>query len=189
VRPHECDSQPGGHHVIAEHRRSRGSVKPEAPSGDGAKRSGLTGPRAAGQSRVVMAAVHATFAHVSELARRSRRAGGRGGRRWRSSAAAVQNSERMRAHLYEREFRAKPVSGADRPRERRRARRRIVRRTRQVSGAGAVPPDERDLRLGRERPPPTGPWGEEGGMAEGVAHAPLVADGDADTARTRTRAA
>ena len=38
-----------------------------------------------GQSRVVMAAVHATFAHVSELARRTRRAGGReaggGGRR------------------------------------------------------------------------------------------------------------
>ena len=75
--PHECDSQPGGHHVIAEHRRSRGSVRPKAASGDGAKRSGLTEPRTAGQSRVVMAAADATFAHVSELARRSGRAGGR----------------------------------------------------------------------------------------------------------------
>jgi hypothetical protein len=37
----------------------------------------LTELRTAGQFRVVMAAVHATLAHVSELARRSRRAGGR----------------------------------------------------------------------------------------------------------------
>jgi hypothetical protein len=57
--------------------RSRGSVKPVSSAGDGAKRSGLTEPRTAGQSRVVMAAVQATVANVSELARRSRRAGGR----------------------------------------------------------------------------------------------------------------
>src|SRR5687767_7911389 len=75
--PHECDGQPGGHHVIAEYRRSLGSVKPVSREADEAKRSGLTEPRTAGQSRVVMAAVHATLAHVSELARRSRRAGGR----------------------------------------------------------------------------------------------------------------
>jgi hypothetical protein len=75
--PHECKGQPEGHHVTAKGRRSRGSVKPDGPEGDGAKRSGLTDPRTAGQSRVVMAAVHATLAHVSELARRSRRAGGR----------------------------------------------------------------------------------------------------------------
>ena len=65
--PHECKGQPEGHHVTAKGRRSRGSVKPDSPEGDGAKRSGLTGPRTAGQSRVVMAAVHATLAHVSEL--------------------------------------------------------------------------------------------------------------------------
>jgi hypothetical protein len=87
--PHECKGQPEGHHVTAKGRRSRGSVKPDSPEGDGAKRSGLTGPRTAGQSRVVMVAVHATLAHVSELARRSRRAGGRKGRRRRSTAAAV----------------------------------------------------------------------------------------------------
>jgi hypothetical protein len=34
---------------------------------------------------------------------------------------------------------------------------------------------------GVERPAPTRSWGEEEGMAEGVAHAPLVTDRDADT--------
>jgi hypothetical protein len=43
--------------------------------------------------------------------------------------------------------------------------------------------------LGRERPPPTGPWGEEGGSQMGVAHAPLVAGCDADTGTDQTRAA
>ena len=75
--PHQCDGQPEGHHVQPSRRRSHGSVKPDSPEGDGATRSGLTGPRTAGQSRVVMAAVYATLAHVSELARPSRRAGGR----------------------------------------------------------------------------------------------------------------
>jgi hypothetical protein len=42
--PHECKGQPEGHHVTAKGRRSRGSVKPDSPEGDGAKRSGLTGP-------------------------------------------------------------------------------------------------------------------------------------------------
>jgi hypothetical protein len=59
-----------------------------------------------------MAAAHATVPHVGELAKRSRRAGGR-----RQEAAVVgrcsQDSERVRAHLYEREFRAKPVSDND----------------------------------------------------------------------------
>jgi hypothetical protein len=87
--PHECDGQPEGHHVIASPRRSRGSVKPEAPSGDGAKRSGLTEPRTAGQSRVVMAARHATLAHVSELAETIEARWWKKGRRRRSTAAAV----------------------------------------------------------------------------------------------------
>ena len=49
------------------------------------------------------------------------------------------------------------------------------------------------MHLGRERPPPTGPWGEEGGMAEGVAHAPdasfAAADSraDCDTGGTERR--
>jgi hypothetical protein len=58
--------------------------------------------------------------------------------------------------------------------------REIVRRTRQLPETRAVRPDERDIGMGRERLPPTGPWGEEGGMAEGVAHAPLVAESDID---------
>ncbi len=81
--PLVCDGQPGGHHVIASTRRFHGSVKPASRAADGAKRSGLSGPWTAGQSRVVMAAVHAAALQVRELARRSRRAGGReaGGRR------------------------------------------------------------------------------------------------------------
>ncbi len=43
------------------------------------------------------------------------------GRRRRALAAAVRNSERVRAHLYEREFRGKPVTCVDSARERRRA--------------------------------------------------------------------
>lgn len=69
--------------MIASARRSRGLVKPVSREADEAKRSGLTEPWTAGQSRVVMAARHAAVLHVSELAKRSRRAGGReaGGRR------------------------------------------------------------------------------------------------------------
>ena len=60
--PLVCDGPPGGHHVIASTRRSRGSVKPVSREADEAKRSGLTEPWIAGQSRVVMAAVHALAA-------------------------------------------------------------------------------------------------------------------------------
>jgi hypothetical protein len=45
----------------------RGSVKPASREADGAKRSGLTELRTAGQSRVVMA-VHATGPHIGEHA-------------------------------------------------------------------------------------------------------------------------
>ena len=75
-RPPLCGGQSRGHHVVAKTRRSHGSVKPASREADGAKRSGLTEPWTAGQSRVVMAVVHATV-HVIELASRSRRAGGR----------------------------------------------------------------------------------------------------------------
>jgi hypothetical protein len=66
-----------------------------------------------------------------------------------------QNSERVRAHLYERGFRQEPdrrvlVGEVDRglpPRHRRRAP--------QGHGRSAVPPDDSDMHLGRERPPKT----------------------------------
>jgi hypothetical protein len=53
------DGQPEGRHVFASTRRRRGSVKPVSREADEAKRSGLTEPWIAGQSRVVMATVHA----------------------------------------------------------------------------------------------------------------------------------
>lgn len=147
---------------------------------DGAKRSGLTEPRTAGQFRVVMAGVHGTVAHVSELASRSWRAGWKKGRRRRRSAAAVRISERARAHLYERKYPAKPVNDCA-----------VAMNAGLVASesCGALdicPGHALFVRtnttslLGVSDPPPTGPWGEEGGREKGVAHAPLIADGDAD---------
>ena len=95
----------------------------------------------------------------------------------------------MRAHLYERKFQAKPVRNCEASVRRQHGRRGIVRRTRQLLQTRAVRPDEGDMGIGRERPPPTGPWGEEGRMAEGVAHAPLVSDSDITAVRTPTGAA
>src|SRR5688572_2190305 len=43
------------------------------------------------------------------------------------------------------------------------------------SGHCAVPPDNGDRHLGRERPPAGRAWGEEGGSQVGVTHAPLGA--------------
>src|SRR5882762_5421580 len=44
-----------GHHANAQARRPGGPVKPASPEGVGAKRRGLTGPRDARESRLVMA--------------------------------------------------------------------------------------------------------------------------------------
>lgn len=111
------------------------------------------------------------------------------GRRRRTTAAAVQDSERVRAHLYERVFRAKPVSGAD-------AVLNVGGHVVESCGALDIYPEHAlfvrtnvTSASGRERPPPTGPWGEEGGMEMGVAHAPLVADCDADTGTDQHAAA
>jgi hypothetical protein len=78
-------------------RANKRSVTPASREADEAKRSGLTEPWTAGQSRVVVAVVHAAELLVGELARRSRRAGGR-----EAGAAIVgragQDSEQGRAH-------------------------------------------------------------------------------------------
>jgi hypothetical protein len=103
-----------------------------------------------------------------------------------------QNSERVRAHLYEREFRGKPVSRGDGAHERGRARRSNHAAHSTGSRTRAVPPDERDMHLGRERPPQTEAWGDDRGVAEGVAHAQMLpplllscADRDAGGKRRR----
>jgi hypothetical protein len=85
-----------------------------------------------------------------------------------------QNSERVRAHLHERGFRQEPdrrvlVGEVDRG-----LTSRHRRRAPQGHGRSAVPPDDSDMHPGRERPPPDGTWGEEGGSEMGVAHAPVV---------------
>jgi hypothetical protein len=53
----------------------------------------------------------------------------------------------------------------------------------------AVSPDNRDMVVGRERPPAGRPRGEEGGSQVGVAHAPLSIYPAATTASTATPAA
>jgi hypothetical protein len=111
------------------------------------------------------------------------------GRRRRSTGRRSRNSERVRAHLYQREFRAKPVSRADGSSERRRARGRIMRRTRQVPGPGAVPPDERDMRLGGERPPKIGRGTVIGGWQRGSLTPQMPRSLLPTAARTVTRAA
>src|SRR5918993_3051443 len=48
-------------------------------------------------------------------------------------------------------------------------------RTQRSQRQSAVRPDEREMHLGRERPPAGRAWGEEGGSQMGVAHALLAA--------------
>ena len=79
-----------------------------------------------------------------------------------------QNSERVRAHLYEREFRAKPVSRADGEVE------NVTRPRVEPRGALDGVTDKArfrrtnsDMHLGRERPPKTGPGTVIGGWQRG----------------------
>ena len=67
-----------------------------------------TGPWAAGQSRVVMAGRHAAVLHVSKLAHDRGALVEERQEAQRSTAAAVQDSEQVRAHNPERMFPAKP---------------------------------------------------------------------------------
>ena len=78
-----------------------------------------------------------------------------------------QNSERVRAHLYEREFRGKPVSRPDDAHERGRARPSNHAAHSTGSRTRAGPPDECDMHLGRERPPKTRPGTVIGGWQRG----------------------
>lgn len=113
------------------------SVSREA---DGAKRSGLTGPWTAGQSRDVMADVHSAVLHVSHSysdrgALMEQEAGGA-----TVEAAAVQESERARAHNQERTFPAKPDCET--------SSRRIIRLTRRCAPRMAT---TKDAAAGRAR--------------------------------------
>jgi hypothetical protein len=67
--------------------------------------------------------------------------------------------------------------------------RRHRRRTQRWQGQSAVLPDERDMHLGRERPPRAEARGRVRGVAEGVAHAPDVPSLLPTSALIMTRAA
>jgi hypothetical protein len=74
-------------------------------------------------------------------------------------------------------------------RDRRRARGQIMRRARRVPGPGAVLPDERDMRLGRERPPKIGRGTGIGGWQRGSLTPRMPPSLLPATAPTATRAA
>lgn len=158
-------------------RRSHGSVKAASREADGAKRSGLTEPWTAGQSRDVMADVHSAVLHVSDS---------------RSDRGALveerQEARRSRPPRFRIQSRcALTIKNA-------RSRRNLTARWAHGAasdGRGTVaglrqrrcvlPPDDRDMQVGRERPPQGRARGEEGGSQVGVAHAPLAIDSGVDT--------
>ena len=77
------------------------------------------------------------------------------------------DSVRVRVHLYERSFPAKPVRRVHARRKRRGHRARHRRRTRRCHGQSAVLPDDSDTHLGRERPPGSRPGTGIGGWQRG----------------------
>ena len=170
--PHECDGQPGGHHVIAEHRRSRGSVKPASPVRGRSEAEWLD--RAA--DRRTISRRDGRGARDLGARQRTRKAiearWWKKGRRRRSTAAAVRIQSEcaltyMNASSGENLSAARTVQvNAGAQGVRNSAAHSTVSRTR------AVPPDERDMHLGRERPPWTEARDRDRGVAEGVAHAP-----------------
>ena len=101
-----------------------------------------------------------------------------------------QNSERVRAHLYEREFPAKPdrrvLDGERRSRAHGADTGGALRR---CHGRSAVPPDDSDMHLGRERPPKTRPGTVIGGWQRGSLTPQMPPSLLPTTAPTATRAA
>ena len=138
----ECDGQPGGHHVIADLRRSRGSVKPDSPVRGRSEAEWLD--RAA--DRRTISRRDGRSARDLGARQRTRKAiearWWKKGRRRRSTAAAVRIQSEcaltyMNASSGENltAVRSANVNAV-------RTRVDIMRRTRQVSRTGAVPPDE-----------------------------------------------
>jgi hypothetical protein len=93
------------------------------------------------------------------------------GRRRRSSAAAVTIQSECALTLKNAGFRRNLTGESIRTSRLKHA----AARSTNDSGCVHFRPDERDKQVGRERPPPDGAWGEEGGNEVGVAHAPAVA--------------
>src|SRR5918999_3548528 len=100
-----------------------------------------------------------------------------------AGAVSGGDSAEVRVHLHERSFpeesdrRARAVNANDV--------RTALDRGAAFGGCQrhrAVSPDDRDMHVGRERPPEGRVWGEEGGSQMGVAHAPLAALLDGDSA-------
>jgi hypothetical protein len=145
---------------------------PVSREADEAKRSGLTEPWTAGQSRVVMATLDAAVLHVSDSQNDRDALVEERQEARRSTAAAVRDSESRCALTIKNAC----------------SRRNLTARRGHCTAAGSrgavpralqrrcsVPPDERDTPVGRERPPEGRARGEERGSQVGVAHAPLAA--------------
>jgi hypothetical protein len=178
-----------GHHVMPDVRRSRRSGQARQPARDGAKRSGLTGPRTAEQSRLVMAALvnDGDAQRENDATNETRKVGKQSGGDsgcclWaairRKCAFTYMNAVSRRNLTDARAINANDV------------------RTALDTGAAfggvrhrAVSPDDRDMHVGSERPLEGRAWGEEGGSRMGVAHAPLPLCSAATAAPTAAPAA
>jgi hypothetical protein len=149
----------------------------------------LTGPRTAGQSRIVMAALVNDRDAQRENERDERDAQGGKTVRGDSGCCLGGDSAEVRVHLYKRSFPEEPDRHARELTRTRCAHARHRRRIRRCHRHRAFSPDDRDMHVGCERPPAGQAWGEEGGSQIGVAHAPLPLSSAATAARTATPAA
>ena len=157
-----------GHYVIAGPTAQPRRGQARQPARDGAKRSGLTAPRTAGQSRVVMAAVSGYEVAQREYLRDERdaqvgrQAGGDG-----QVTVSGADSVRVRVHQYERCFRQKPDRRVPADEINGGATHDLGGALGDVHGRSAVLPDDSDMHLGRERPPQRRPGTVIGGWQRG----------------------
>ena len=165
--PHECDGQPEGHHVTAKSpaeprcgqarspRRGRSEAEWLDRTADGrtiSRRDGRSA-RDLGARQRTCEAIEARW--------------WKKGRRRRSTAAAVRIRSECALTYMNASSGEKPVSRADCAHDRGCARRSNHAAHSTGSRTRAVPPDERDMHLGRERPPKTRPGTVFGGWQRG----------------------
>jgi hypothetical protein len=155
----------------------------------------LTGPRAAGQSPIVMAALLSAGDAQRENERDERDARKVGKQSGGDGTVPFQAEIRCEcAFTYMNAvFRKKLTDARAQECERRAHCARHTCRIRRCHRHRAVSPDDRDMHVGRERPLAGWAWGEEGGSQMGVAHAPVVSllgcdsGADSDTGGTERR--
>jgi len=168
IRAQRLREPTGGHHVIAGPAAQPRRGQARQPARDGAKRSGLTAPRTAGQSVLVMAAVSGDQVVQREDLQdeRDARVGRQEGGDGQVTVSGV-DSVRVRVHQYERRFRQKPDRSVDAQRKRRGTTRDSGGRTPRCHSQSAVLPDDTDMHLGVSDPVRAAPGAKSGAAKRG----------------------